>query len=120
MANKRELKKFIRNSCGAAAAEMLLARAAFPSISRKDVYDVIQNLANLQGQSLRLVSIAYDKKAGAFADAKSYRADKAAYFKAAYNKLLSEFDGRLTEIVKQMNAALPEDVRQTLKEAAAK
>ena len=30
MANKRELKKFIRNTCGALAAEIVLARAAFP------------------------------------------------------------------------------------------
>lgn len=120
MANKRELKKFIRNSCGAAADEMLLARSAFPSISRKAVYDVIQKLAALQGASLRLVSIAYDKTPRSFDSVAAYRADRAAYYRAAYNKLLEEFDAKMSEIVKDMNAALPDEVRQALKEAASK
>ena len=37
MANKRDLKKYIRNTCGALAGEILLARAAFPAIERKTV-----------------------------------------------------------------------------------
>lgn len=37
MATKRELKKFIRNTCGALAAEILLARAPSPQ-SRERPY----------------------------------------------------------------------------------
>ena len=36
---------------------------------------------------------------------------------APYNRLLDEFDAGVCAIVKKMNAALPEEVRSTLKEA---
>lgn len=119
MANKRELKKFIRNACGAMASEILIARSIFPSITRKNVYDIVRKIASLQAMTLRLVSVSYDKTPDAFEDIRAYRADKRSYYKLAYKKLLENFDAKLLEIIKDMNAALPEDVRAQLKDAAA-
>ena len=61
MANKREIKKFIRNTCGALAAEMLLARAAFPEIDRKETYEIITDIATLQTSALAKVGVTFDK-----------------------------------------------------------
>ncbi|MDE6464834.1 MAG: hypothetical protein K2L16_09435 [Muribaculaceae bacterium] len=119
MATKRDLKKFIRNSCGALAAEMLMARAAFPEIDRKKTYEIIGDVAALQTRSLGRVNVSFDKDCKAFETPAAYRKARRAYYSAAYDKLVEEFDASMLEIVKKMNAALPENVRVLLKEAAA-
>ncbi|MDE6134779.1 MAG: hypothetical protein K2F79_04315 [Muribaculaceae bacterium] len=120
MANKRELKKFVRNTCGALAAEILLARAAFPEIERQKVHDIIGEIAVLQSDTLSKATLAFAGKADKNAEgAKAkYRAEKSAYYHAAYARLLEEFDTSVREIVKHMNAALPEGVRLKIKEVA--
>lgn len=120
MASKKELKKFVRNTCGALAAEILLAYAAFPEIERKAVYNVIVKVASLQESSISRVNISFDKGRKAFSDDAEYNKARAVYFRKAYGKLIEEFNTAVSEIVKDMNAALPEDVRAKLKEAAAK
>ena len=117
MATKREIKKFIRNTCGALAAEILLARAAFPSIERKAVHEVLIDAAALQNASLTKVSVSFDKRPSDFATKAEYNKARHTYFAEAYNRLLDEFDAGVCAIVKKMNAALPEEVRSTFKEA---
>lgn len=119
MANKRDIKKFLKNTCGALASEIILARAAFPQVSRKDVHDIVADIARLQADALGKVSISFDKTARDFASANEYRKARAAYFAKAYAKLLENFDNTVAEIVKKMNAALPEEVREQIKTAAA-
>ena len=119
MANKRDLKKYIRNTCGALAGEILLARAAFPAIERKTVHDIINEIAILQGRTLSKVAVAYDNKSCRKLDAASYNNERRKYFAKAYDSLLEEFDASVLEVVKKMNAALPADVREAIKEAAA-
>lgn len=116
MANKRQLKKFIRNFCGAAASEILIARAAFPSVERRKVYDIVKEIAALQAASLNRVNLTFDKTPSAFESPRAYTAARRAYFRAAYGKLLQEFDARMEDIVKKMNEALPEDARKEIKE----
>ncbi len=119
MANKRDLKKFIKNTCGALAGEIILARAAFPQIGRKEVHDIVADIARLQSEALGKVSISFDKGVRDFATADEYRKAHAEYFATAYTKLLDNFDAAVAEIIKRMNAALPEDVREQIKTAAA-
>lgn len=119
MANKRNLKKFVRNTCGSLAAEIILARAAFPTIERKAVHDIINDIAVLQSTTLAKISVAFDKKAKAFDNTAQYRKERKAYFNKAYTSLLDEFNTSVLEIVKKMNAALPQEVRDTIKAAAA-
>lgn len=117
MANKRDLKKFIRNTCGAMAAEIVLARAAFPEIPRKEVHDIVSDIARMQCTNLAKVSISFDKTPGDFDTIAEYHKAKRAYFNTAFNKLIDDFDGEVTEMVKRMNAALPEQVRSTIRKA---
>ncbi len=119
MANKRDIKKYIRNTCGSLASEIILARAAFPQIDRKTVYEIIRNIAALQASSLAKVSVTFDKKRSSFVDAETYNKESRAFYKKAYDTLLDEFDKKIYEILKEMNAALPQEVRNTIKEVAA-
>ena len=118
MANKRQLKKFIRHNCGMFAAEILLARAEFPEIDRKTVYDIVRALASLQTRTLSRANVAYDHSRRD-SDPATYRKERSAYSRKAYRRLLDEYYTSLDDILKKMNAALPENVRAMLKEAAA-
>lgn len=117
MANKRQLKKFVRNTCGALASEIILARAAFPEIARKDVHDIVSDIARLQCTTLAKVGISFDKAPHDYAELSEYHKARKAYFATAYGKLLDGFHDEVSAIVKRMNDALPEPVRQTIKEA---
>ena len=119
MATKRELKKYVRNVCGSLAAEIVLARAAFPVIARKDVYAILLDIAELQSTTLARTSISYGSAGDRRKDEADYNKKHRAYYKAAYTKLLESFDASVAEIVKKMNAALPEEVRKAIKTAAA-
>lgn len=117
MANKRDLKKFIRNTCGALALDMILARESFPQIDRKAVHDVVVDAARLQGKTLRRVNFSYDLAPESFEDYTTYKKARAAYYRKAYATLLNDFNEEIGAIVKQMNAALPDEVRKSIKEA---
>ena len=117
MANKRELKKFIRNSCGAVAVDMVLAREAFPQIKSNDVHTVVRDAVALQENTIGKVNISFDRCPSDFENAADYAKARRAYFRHAYHKLLVEFDEGIQAIVKTMNAALPQEVRQKIKEA---
>ncbi len=118
MATKRELKKFIRNTCGAIASEMLLARMAFPEIDRKKTYDIIKKVAALQSGMLGKVNVSFDKVPSGFGNDAEYAAARRTYYKKAYGKLTEEFRASVREIVSDMNAALPESVRAVFKDVA--
>lgn len=117
MANKRDLKKFIRNTCGALALDMILARESFPQIDRKAVHDIVLDAARLQGKTIRRVYFSYDRTPDAFEDYKAYRKARRAYYHQAYATLLTDFNAEVQELVNKMNAALPAEVRQAIKEA---
>lgn len=119
MANKRNLKKYIRTSCGAAAVDMILARDAFPQIKRGDVYNIVAQAVALQQGSLSRVGINFDHAPKDFENKAIYNKERAKYFRQAYAKLLADFADGLDELVKKMNEALPEEVRKQIKEALA-
>lgn len=115
MANKRELKKFIRNTCGALASEIIIARAVFPAISRKEVHNIVAQIAALQCTTVAKVGIVFDKAPGDYESAKEYHKERKQYFATAFKALIDQFDKDVEAIVKRMNAALPEDVRAEIK-----
>ena len=115
MANKRDLKKFIRNTCGALASEIIIARVVFPAISREEVNDIVAQIAALQCTTLAKVGIVFDKAPGEYESAAAYRKERRQYFATAFNALGDEFDKAVEAVVKRMNSALPEDVRAEIK-----
>ena len=119
MANKRQLKKFIENTCGAVAAETVLSAAVFPEINRDAVNDIVNDALALQTQSLSRINVSFDKSERDFDNRAAYNKARHAYYTAAYKALLNEFDAKIVELVGKMNAALPQSVRDQLRKAAA-
>lgn len=113
MANKRRLKKRISAVCGELAADILLA-SHFENVDYDSVCKVITEIASLQQESLAHTSFAYDKVAKDFATRAEYNRARSKYTATAFNKLREDFTKRATEIVKEMNAVIPADVREAV------
>ena len=107
-ANKRLLKKEIHRICGALAGECVLAKIAIPGIDREKLNEIIYQLADLQASALRLVSVEFPRTPRSFDNRKEYTAARRAYFKASFAKLREHFNARVQEILKEMNATVPD------------
>lgn len=107
-ANKRLLKKEIHRICGALAGECVLAKIAIPSIDREKLNEIIYQLADLQASALRLVSVEFPRTPRSFDNRKEYADARRAYFKASFAKLREHFNARVQEILKEMNATVPD------------
>lgn len=107
-ANKRLLKKEIHRICGALAGECVLAKIAIPGINREKLNEIIYQLSDLQGSALRLVNIDFPGSASSYATRKEYVVARRTYFKASYGRLKDHFNVRVQEILREMNATVPD------------
>lgn len=116
MANKRQLKKQIRYTCGDMAAELLCACACYDGFDDAQVSEIIGKIAALQVDSLKNISFGFDKNHKSFDNAADYNKARAAYNRAAYRKLRADFLDSVKAIVKEMNAAMPQAVKDENKQ----
>ncbi len=115
MANKRDLKKQIRYICGDLAAECLIAGEYVDGIDRKSMRAIVCKIATLQQDALQRCSFSFDKVPSDFNNLKEYHVARKAYFKQAYNTLREKFNKHVLDIVKDMNAAVPKEVKEANK-----
>lgn len=106
MANKRDLKKQIRYICGETAMVCLMTRDAYNNIDPQELNQLVVRVADLQTQSLRHVSVAFDKTPRDFDSLNLYHKARKQYYAAAYKKLNDEFNQELQAIVKSLNEAI--------------
>lgn len=118
MANKRQLKKYISATCGALATECILAIEYVDGIDTAAMEQLIVDIAALQAHAVSRCSISYDKTPSDFDDLHSYTLARNAYFASAFRRLVKEFNEKTAEIVKAMNALLPDAQREANKAAA--
>ncbi len=116
-ANKRLLKKEIRTICGSLAGECVIAKLTIPGVNHEDFNKIIYELADLQDSAISLISVSFPQSASAFDGIKAYKDARRKYFKESFNRLKSIFNNRVDEIVKEMNAALPEEQKAANKAA---
>ncbi len=107
--NKRLLKKEIRIICGALAGECVVAKLSIPGIDREKLNEIIYELADLQENALRRISISFPQSAKSFSNGHEYRKARSAYFHAAFSKLKAEFNAHVDAIIKNMNTVLPQE-----------
>ncbi|MCI9284734.1 MAG: hypothetical protein HFJ91_02790 [Muribaculaceae bacterium] len=118
--NKRLLKKEIRTICGALAGECVLAKLSIPGVNPESYNKIIYELADIQESALSLVNVDFPQSPAAFDSRKAYMDARHSYFKQAYRKLKGNFNSRIEDVVKEMNAALPAEQKEANKSASGK
>ena len=116
MANKRDLKKQVRYICGDIATECMLAADYIKGVDSAAMAKIVSEIAQLQTAALSSVSFCFDKVPSDFETKAAYNKARSAYFKRAFTSLREKFNTRILEIVKDMNAALPQAVKDANKE----
>ncbi len=113
--NKRSTKKAIRRICGDVAGECIVASHFIKGVSTEEMHKIVIEVATLQTVSLEKVSVAYDKIPSDFGNKHEYNKERRTYFKKAFATLHKEVEAKLQEIVKAMNAALPQEAKDANK-----
>ncbi len=104
MANKRVLKKQIKYICGDLAAECILASKTIPNIDSEKMYNLIYDVAELQTNTLQRTSFGFDKSAKDFSSNKEYKKARNKYYTMAFRTMSKDFNEKVADIVKGMNA----------------
>ncbi len=118
--NKRASKKAIRRMCGDVAGECIVASHFIEGVSTDEMHKIVIDIAALQTVSLEKVSVSFDKIPSDFDNIHEYRNARRQYFKKVFASLHKEFESKLQEVVKAMNATLPQEVKDANKKAAKK
>jgi len=108
MSSKRNLKKRVRYICGDIAAECIIAKTVVPNVDADVMSGIVVKIARLQDVTLRKISFSYDKIVADFESQAIYKKSRHEYIVKAYRSLKDEFNNHVAEIVKEMNAALPQ------------
>ncbi|MBO8477084.1 MAG: hypothetical protein IAB88_08850 [Bacteroidetes bacterium] len=111
MANKRDLKKYMKMMAADVAGETAFILDYYDNIDENKAYKVIDDVLVLLTEKIANVSVAFDKtcKLSFDGDRKAYRKAHTAYFKNCYKELLKEFDDGIQAIVKEMNSLLSKE-----------
>ncbi|MCM1029440.1 MAG: hypothetical protein NC342_07200 [Pseudoflavonifractor sp.] len=118
MTSKRQLKKYLTETCGALAAECMIAEQYVDGIDCAAMDAIILDIARLQDHAVSRVSISFDKVPSDFDNGRAYSSARRAYFSDAFHRLVKEFDEKVADIIKAMNAQLPAAQREANKAAA--
>lgn len=120
MSDKRSLKKAIADTCGALAYECVIAEEYVEGIDTDSMDNIILAIAQLQDHAISRCSISFDKTPKDFENGAAYNKARHEYFAEAFRNLRKEFDEKVGEIIKEMNALLPAAQREANKAAAAR
>lgn len=120
MANKRQLKKFMKDMAANLAGETIFILNYYDGIDEDKANDVIDKIFNLLTEKINDVSVGYDKTCKEFyaGDRKKYRKERTAYYKQCYKKLYVDYNEGVKEILKDMNALLSKEQLEENKRAA--
>lgn len=121
MANKKDLKQTIRYVCGNIAGNCIYAKSYIENIDEDKMDEVVCKIALLQVNTTDKVSVKFDKSVKDFnKDKKSYLAARKKFFSQYYAGVRAEFKSALEEIVKEINALIPQEVKDANKAALSK
>lgn len=111
MANKRQLKKYMKNMAANLAGETVFILNYYDGIDEAKANDVIDKIFNLLTEKINDVSVDFDKtcKDSFDGDRKAYRKARNAYYKAAHKKLYADFTEGVGAVLKDMNALLSKE-----------
>lgn len=108
MSSLRQVKKNIRNFCGDILAECVLAGTLYSDADEKKLADAVLMTAKLQTETIRKLSISFDKSPRDFTNLSEYRKARRYYYRKAIASLDSIFLKEAESIIALMNKAIPE------------
>lgn len=101
--SKRDLKKHIRRIEEEVSQVLIPAAYLSDIMNEEQAEEALTNLAKLTLEATSRLSIAFDKAPSSFPSMDAYKKARTAYFKAAYNKALTDYENGVNEIIAPIN-----------------
>ena len=111
MANKRDLKKYLKTMAANLAGETIFILNYYENIDEAKADAVIDKILALVTEKINNVSVSFDKtcKLSFEGNSKNYRKARTAYYKQCYKELANEFNQGVQDILKEMNGLLSKE-----------
>lgn len=117
MANKREFKKYVE-AVGASACDAMMATYYnVEGVNKESIENSIRMVLGAVGVARSNADVTFDKGVKAFDTMKDYSKAKAEFYKKLFSKINNDFAQSIDEAIKVFNAAIPQSVRDSYKEA---
>lgn len=120
MANKRDLKKYMKVLSANLAGDTLFIVHTYNDIDINKAEEIIYKIRTMLTENIAKVSVAFDKTCSeSFNNERhNYRKAHRKYYKECYQKLLSDFHAQFSTLLKEMNSLLsPEQLEENKKMA---
>ena len=82
----------------------------------KNFGQILGDVAELQCETLSRISFSFDKSRADFENGAAYRAARRRYNAAAFARLRTDFTEGVNKVLKELNAAIPAEVREANKQ----
>lgn len=119
MANKREFKKYVNVVSTSLVEDMMSVYYSINGVDPEKIDDAIISVLKAGESAIMKTNVKFDKTAGGFENRHLYDAAKKSFYAELYKKISKEFSEAINEAIKKFNAAVPQEVRNQLKTAAA-
>lgn len=107
MSSLRTVKRNIKTLCNDIIAECIIAETLGENVDTEKLADVVENTIKLKYDSIRKVSIAFDKAPRDFANRSEYNKTRKQYFKKAFSSLDTLFFKEIESQIALLNKAVP-------------
>ncbi len=118
MANKRLLKKTVGAVSGSVIDEMFYALGTVEKADKEAISNAIARIVEVSEEARKNSNITFDRGVKAFGSLKEYSVEKRKFYKALFNKILTDYNKGIEEALKEFNGAIPEEIKSALKEVA--
>lgn len=118
MANKREFKKYVDALAASIVDEMVSAYYNVSGVDRDKIAESVKLTLGAVGKAKTNANVCFDKGSKAFEDEVAYAKAKRVFFRALFDKIVTEYNEEINAALKVFNSALPADEKARNKEAA--
>ncbi|MCH5230932.1 MAG: hypothetical protein J1F43_03970 [Muribaculaceae bacterium] len=117
--NKRDFKKYVESVGDSAISSMVEVFDSVENIDKGKVADAVEKMIAAVAAAKSNADVTFDKGVKAFENLAEYSKAKKSFYKQLFKKIYEDFYKELDEAVKTFNSAVPEEVKQENKAAAA-
>lgn len=111
MGNKRNFKKYVTAVGAAVTEDMLIARYNVEGIDKKAVDEAVNEVLTAVETANANANVFFDRGEKSFESKEEYLKAKKAFFKALFNRIVTDFSKEIDEAIKKFNAAVPAAVK---------
>lgn len=120
MPNKREFKKYVEAIGASVCDEMMIVYYNVEGVDQDKIRESIARVLGAVGAATSRANVFFDKGVKAFPSVVEYSKGKREFFRALFRKISTDFSTEIDAALKEFNSAIPAEVKDRLRQEAAR